>query len=280
MRSLFNELFKLFLFIFLILGLSSTLYAADEAPPAELVELTEIVIHNPVEDIALQANPGPIETLGDLDWKMTHTFFNILSDVAGLVVSTTLVATQFDDNPLLFPVGAAIASGYFTIDLFRGFEQRLAAYKEAPSKVATACYLTLSAGQVISVAGLSLLATKLPPEVGVCILLSGVLIKFGALSTELSILGLEKTFGNDNNIRNGVFKVGCLGVGGTIATILIASGIITANPEVTSAGLYIFGISIFAGTAELMIEDIQEMIDTHTQRQLLRAANGGAAPHP
>ena len=251
-----------------ILGMSNYLNAASseilESPA--LIQAVEVIIPlDRFEQINLPSgNPHPPQpdplTASECNWEITHSLFNIFSDLTALAGSGIFIATQSVVNPLLFPLSAGMAAGCQTIDFFRGYTKKLNEIKQNAKSLSSVCTMLNAVGQVASITGLCFLAGGLSPvDIGVWVLVGGGLLKLATFSTELGTLGMAQTFGDDHTFTNSIFRIGFLGVGGNVGGLILATGISVHSPEIIAIGIYTLGGTNMVGTLEILVRDIQDL---------------------
>lgn len=271
------------------LGLNQSLNAADieEINSPDSIQLTDIIIQideiqlSPEQQATLSqldinvippspgandSQPQPV-TLKDLKWKMTHSSFNVLSDLISLTSSILFLSTQFSSNPHLFPTSAAMASVHGTIDLFRGFTPQLAEIKKNPGSLRSVTAIVGGIGQTAFIVGLDLLAAGVRPDIGAWLAVSGGLLKFGAFSALLGAFGIDKTFGDSHTVTNSIFRIAFSSVGGSVGGLILASGISANSENLITIGIYTLAITGIVGTLEGLTRDIQEVHSLGKQLQ-------------
>ncbi|MEO7165144.1 MAG: hypothetical protein ABI041_19660 [Bdellovibrionia bacterium] len=228
------------------------------------IELVEVVIQIDAElPSAINSDSAndeqPSEASNKRGWKIVHSLFNIFADVTSLTGSAIFISTPTVANPLLFPISAGMAAGSSLIDAFRGFTLKLDEIKNHPGSVRSVCTIINTIGQAVSISGLLILANGSPIEVGAWLAVGGGLLKFGSGSIELGVYGIDETFGDDHTITNSIFRIGLLGVGGTVGGLMLASGISIPSPELIRIGIYTLASTGLAGNLEVLVRDVQEV---------------------
>jgi hypothetical protein len=193
------------------------------------------------------------------NWKVAEKSALLVSDLNTIAGCSIFIASQILSEPVLFSISAGMAATSQTVEFFRDLRERLTACATRPSDPDSIAILVDTTGQVISVAGMCLLAGEFHPAITGWLSVAGGLIKFINSGIELARKGMEGTFGNNQNLRNGFFRIGCLGVGNVIGGLCLASGFNTEIPELISTGIYIIGFANGIGILDVLASDVESL---------------------